>query len=311
MRILALACLVLPISLQPLHAKTFAELFPGVSYQNAEAQTFVAGLDYRQGEIRLAEAKATLNVPDGFYFLGAGDARKVLVDLWGNPPANADGVLGMLFPAASTPVDSDAWGATITYSAEGYVSDDDAKNLDYDDLLVSMRASTEEANAERQKAGYETITLIGWASPPYYDQPQHKLHWGRELKFGTATEHSVNYDVRALGRNGVLELSFITDMTGLDGVKTAMPDVLKIANFDAGARYEDFDPNLDTVAAYGVGGLIAGVAAKKLGLLALALVFLKKFAAIIIVGAAVALGAIWKMITGRGKVPPPEHPTTT
>jgi uncharacterized membrane-anchored protein len=255
--------------------------------------------------IKLPEANATLNVPATFYFLHAGDARKVLVDAWGNPPSAAEGVLGMLFPSKLTPMDQDSWGATVTYSAEGYIADDDAKSLNYDELLADMRSSTDADNEERTKAGYEPIKLVGWATPPYYDRPRHKLHWAKELKFGAAEVNTVNYDVRALGRNGVLELSFITDMNNLIAVKAAMPDVLAMASFDPGARYEDFNSSMDKVAAYGIGGLIAGAAAKKLGLLALAAVFLKKFGVIVVAAAAGLIGALWRMITGRSKSGPP------
>lgn len=301
MRILPFVLAVVLTTATPAGAKTFAELFPTTTYDDAKAQTFVSGLDYQQGLIKLPEAKATLNVPAGFYFLGPADARKVLVDAWGNPPETATGLLGMLFPSSMTPLDSESWGATITYLDEGYVADDDAKSLDYDAMLASMKESTAAGNEERTKAGYDPITLIGWASPPYYDQPQHKLHWAKELKFGTADVNTVNYDVRVLGRLGVLELSFITDMNHLTAVKTAMPDVLAMASFDQGSRYEDFDSSIDKVAGYGIAALIGGAVAQKAGLFALALVFLKKFGAIAVIGAVALLGGLWKVFRGRGK----------
>ncbi len=305
MRILPFVLAVVLTTATPASAKTFSELFPTTNYDDAQAQAFVTALDYLQGEIKLPEAKATLSVPAGFYFLNAADARKVLVDSWGNPPETATGLLGMLFPASMTPLDADSWGATITYLDEGYVADDDAKSLDYDAMLASMKESTFAGNEERTKAGYDPITLIGWASPPYYDQPQHKLHWAKELKFGTADVNTVNYDVRVLGRLGVLELSFITDMNQLTAVKAAMPDVLAMTSFDAGTRYEDFDSSIDKVAGYGIAALIGGAVAQKAGLFALALVFLKKFGAIAVIAGAALLGGLWKMLKGRGKSEPP------
>ncbi|MFO1172830.1 MAG: DUF2167 domain-containing protein [Hyphomicrobiaceae bacterium] len=299
MRTLKSICLIVALAATPAGAKTFSEAFPGVTYDDAKTADLVKGLDYQQGVVKLPDARATLTVPAGFYYLNAGDARKVLVDGWGNPPSVAEGMLGMLFPSNATPMDPEAWGATISYVAEGYVKDDDAKSLDYNELLSQMQAGTDENNAERTKAGYDPIKLIGWASPPYYDQAQHKLHWAKELKFGTAETNTVNYDVRVLGRNGYLELSFITDVPHLTAVKTVMPDVLAVASFDQGSRYEDFDSSLDKVAEYGIGGLIAGVAVKKLGLLALALVFFKKLwfvAAAVLFG---AFGAVKRFFGGR------------
>jgi uncharacterized membrane-anchored protein len=65
-------------------------------------------------------------------------------------------------------------------------------------------------------------------------------------------------------------------MDQLEQVKAAAPDVLKMVSFTEGNRYADFQPGLDTVAAVGIGGLIAGKVAAKTGLLVLLLAFLKK-----------------------------------
>jgi uncharacterized membrane-anchored protein len=51
---------------------------------------------------------------------------------------------------------------------------------------------------------------------------------------------------------------------------------MTIPEFAEGSRYQDYVPGVGKVAAYGIGGLIAGKAAAKLGLLAGALAFLKK-----------------------------------
>ena len=56
-----------------------------------------------------------------------------------------------------------------------------------------------------------------------------------------------------------------------------LPAVLAATDFNPGQRYAEFDPDLDTVAAYGLGALVAGKVAAKTGLLALLLVLLKKF----------------------------------
>jgi uncharacterized membrane-anchored protein len=49
-----------------------------------------------------------------------------------------------------------------------------------------------------------------------------------------------------------------------------------LSKFTQGSRYTDYVPSTDKVAAYGIGGLIAGGIAQKLGLFALAVAFLKK-----------------------------------
>ena len=71
----------------------------------------------------------------------------------------------------------------------------------------------------------------------------------------------------------------ISSMPKLAEVKKAAHEFAAHVKFDPGARYEDFDASLDKKAEYGTGGLVAagvGVAvAKKLGILALGLKFIK------------------------------------
>ncbi len=268
-------CLVWCTGSLPAQAKSFAEMFPGVSYENKEAQDLIDTFDYRQGNIELAGVGAKLSVPVDFYFLGSKDAGKVITEIWGNPPSTAESVLGMILPAAKSPVD-DTWGAIVAYDEDGYVSDADAEKINYDELLASMQESTQETSKERVEGGYPSIRLLGRASPPFFDREAHKLHWAKDLEFGGNAEHTLNYDVRALGRRGVLRINFVSDMAQLAEIKSVIPAVLKMPEFDSGARYGDFVPGADKVAAYGIGGLIAGKALSKAGLLAVLLVFLKK-----------------------------------
>lgn len=72
-------------------------------------------------------------------------------------------------------------------------------------------------------------------------------------------------------------MNFIANMEQLDEVNEARDEVLAMASFNDGHKYSEFDPDIDQVAAYGIGGLIAGKVLAKTGFLALALVFLKKF----------------------------------
>lgn len=68
-----------------------------------------------------------------------------------------------------------------------------------------------------------------------------------------------------------------------------------------GHRYGDYVAGMDKVAAYGIGGLIAGKLAAKAGLFKLLLVFAAKFWKLLVV-AAVAIGAfVKKLLSGRKK----------
>ena len=252
-------------------------------------------LDRQTGEIKIAAADTTLQVPENFYFLNSKDAETVLVDVWGNPPGQ--NVLGMLFPAEMTPFDEFAWGVTIEYEQDGYVSDGDAADIDYADLLEQMQDDTRAASKERVAQGYESIELVGWAASPFYDQSTHKLHWAKEIKFGEGETNTLNYNIRVLGRRGVLVVNFIAGMDQKTIIDSNLDSVLAMANFDEGSRYADFNPEMDEVAAYGIGALVAGKVLTKTGFIAMALVFLKKFWIFILIG----IGALFKSIFSRKK----------
>lgn len=250
-------------------------------------------LDRKTGDIDLGEGGAKLHVPEDYYFLNAKDAATVLVDVWGNPPGQD--VLGMLFPSHMTPFDHDSWAVTVEYEEEGYVSDKDAQDIDYQDLLADMKEDTQADNKDRVKQGYEAITLVGWAEDPYYDAVTHKLHWAKELKFGNQEINTLNYNIRVLGRKGVLILNFIAGMDQKAVIDTELNSVLAMADFEQGSSYADFNPDLDKVAAYGLGALVAGKVIAKTGFIAVLLIFLKKFGVFIVIG----IGALCKKLFSR------------
>ena len=253
-------------------------------------------MEPQTGEIKLDAARAVLNVPENFYFIDSADSEKVLVEVWGNPPDQ--NVLGMLFPADMSPFDYNAWAVSIEYEEDGYVSDADADKIDYDDLLKQMKADTAASSSARVAEGYESIELVGWAAPPYYDATEKKLHWAKEIKFGEqAEENTLNYNIRVLGRRGVLVLNFIASIEQKAEIESNIDDVLALAAFDQGSTYSEFDPDIDQVAAYGIGALVAGKVVAKTGFLAMAIVFLKKFGIFVVFG----VGALLKRLFFRKK----------
>ncbi|MEJ2452212.1 MAG: DUF2167 domain-containing protein [Gammaproteobacteria bacterium] len=279
---LCLFCLFTPLS--QAKEKSSAQLTP----QQAKYQKWARGiwnsLDRRSGKITLPDGVATLQVPKSFYYLNPDDAQKVLVKVWGNPPGQK--TQGMLFPANMTPFDRDAWAVTIDYSKDGYVSDKNADSLDYDHLLRQMQDAVKERNKKRVQQGYKPITLVGWAAKPYYDKQSHKLYWAKEIKFGKDKVDTLNYNIRVLGRKGYLVLNFIAGMDQKAMIDTKLKSVLAMASFNPGYRYSDYRPGLDKVAAYGIGGLVAGAVLSKTGMFAAALLLLKKIWILIAAGAA-------------------------
>ena len=263
------------------------------------AQEFEASLAYRQGDVVLSNGVATLKIPRTFRYLGPDDAQHVLEQAWRNP--HGSGTLGMLFPADVSPLAERGWGVVITYEEDGYVWDSDADSINYDELLKEMQAASAASNEERQKAGYEPVDLVGWAAKPYYDKASHKLYWAKNLKFGNAPENTLNYNIRILGRRGVLVLNAVANMSQLAGVENDMKQVLTFTDFNPEHSYAAFDPNVDKMAAYGLAALVAGGIAAKTGLITKLIAWVVAFKKVFIFGA-MALGAFLTKLFGRKKI---------
>lgn len=263
--------------------------------------SFDAKLSYQTGDITIGDELAVLHLSDHFRYLGPSDAARVLTEAWGNPPS--DLTLGMIVPAEISPMDPKrGWGVVITYSQEGHVKDDDAEDIDYDELLTQLQEATEANNPARTAQGYPALHLRGWAEPPRYVPEIRSLYWAQELAADGAPEGSLNYAIRVLGRKGVLELNAVGAMSQLPQIKPAMERVYALVEFKQGNRYIDFDPDLDEVAAYGIGGLIAGKVALKAGLFAGLLKLLIAGKKLIFV-LAIGLVAGIKGLLGRNKKP--------
>ena len=256
-----------------------------------------ARMKYQTGRIALkttaGAALAELSVPDGFKYLDAEQSNYVISDLWGNPKTNAS--LGMLFPVDGGPMSDDSWAFNIEYDEMGFVKDDDAEDMDYDELLTDLQKETTEVNPEREKQGYEPVQLVGWAAKPYYDSQKHILHWAKEIKFGRSEVNTLNYNVRVLGRKGVLVLNAISTMNELKAVNQNIGKVTNIVQFTDGNRYSDFNPSIDKVAAITIGGLVAGKVLAKVGVFAL----IAKFGKVIVLALAGAGATVWKWFKGR------------
>src|SRR6185436_3404448 len=131
--------------------------------------------------------------------------------------------------------------------------------------------------------GFKAVKLVGWAEPPSYDAATHKLYWAKDLVFGSNTQHTLNYNIRILGRRGVLVLNAVSGMDLLPTVRGESKSLLAAVEFNEGHRYTDYLPGKDKAAAYGVAGLIAGAAAAKLGLFKLLWVGILAFKKVLLV----------------------------
>ena len=70
-------------------------------------------------------------------FLDAAQSKQVIVEVWENPPAVAETVLGMIIQQEAGVMDN-PFAFVVEYDAMGYVSDEDADDIDYTELLAEM-----------------------------------------------------------------------------------------------------------------------------------------------------------------------------
>lgn len=251
---------------------------------------------YQHGKVKLKNGIGEITVPEGFKYLDPEQSKHVIVDIWGNPDSENIS-LGMILPEKQGVLDDRGYVFNIQYDEIGYVKDDDADDINYDDLLAEMQKDTEEENKERGKQGYDPIQLVGWASNAFYDKEHKILHWAQELKFGTNKVNTLNYNVRVLGRKGVLILNAISSMQELPLVKKDIHNVLNIVTFNDGYKYSDFDPSVDQVAAWTIGGLVAGKVLAKVGFFAI----IAKFGKVIAIAVGGFFTALWRRMRGRKK----------
>ncbi|HZN07738.1 MAG TPA: DUF2167 domain-containing protein [Pyrinomonadaceae bacterium] len=223
-----------------------------------------------------------VKVPAGFVFADATDTR-TLMEATHNPTTGRE--VGFVAPGGED------WFAVFEYDAVGYVKDDEKDSLDADALLDSIKAGTEESNKERVRRGWPPLTILGWETPPRYNETTHNLEWA--VRAQSDGQPVINYNTRILGRGGVMEVTLVTDQALLAETLPKFKTMMAGFAFNSGQKYSEFRPG-DKTAAYGLTGLIVGgttAALVKTG----AFKWLWK----VIVAAVVGLGALAKKLFSR------------
>jgi uncharacterized membrane-anchored protein len=263
--------------------------------KNAEAQRaqrLFRSIRWQKGpDVGKLGTVAEIQIPEGYQLTDREGAAA-----WAELTQNIDNPnrLGVMMPS-----DKDAnWFIIFTYDDSGHVKDEDKSQLDAAAILASLRAGNDEANKMRRSKGWAEMTIVGWITPPAYEESTHHLVWA--IRGQSHGEEIANYNTRILGRTGVMSANLVVDPKDLEQVVPTSRKVLEGFEFASGNKYAEWRSG-DKIAAYGLTGLITGAAAvgaAKTGLLAkLALVFAKAGKAIFIGIAALAAG-LWKFLTG-------------
>lgn len=244
----------------------------------------------------LGEDIAQLEVPAGYAIVGGDDARALLRQMGNRPSGNE---LALLVPSD----EKQTWFMIFSWMDTGYVKDDEKDEIDADALLESIQEGTEEANTWRKENGIPTLRVTGWAEAPRYDETTNNLVWATLAESEDGSKSS-NYNMRYLGRRGIVSATLVESAEALQASKPLAMAALKDFSFKSGSKYSEWQKG-DKVSEYGLTALVAagaGAAALKLGLFGLLGKFLAKGGKLIIVAGAALLAGLsklWSVISGR------------
>lgn len=206
-------------------------------------------------------------------------------DLFGNDPADTLWILvprEYLLAAESEPARN--YFIDITWNPTGYVSDEDAASMNFDEILSTLQEQTRQNNEDpstRIKG-----ELVGWAESPHYDSIRKILYFAKNIHFFSETGNTLNYQMQFLGRKWYVQFNLVSDIGMLNSVKKDFPTLLESLAFSSWNQYSDFDASTDEKAEFGLVGLLgvvgAAAVAKKVGLLVVLAKFWKILAIAII-----------------------------
>lgn len=251
----------------------------GVSQEQLEylKQDVVMG---KTGMIPFSECHASLEVPEGFVFLDSKQSKKLLVDYWNNPESRMSNVLGTLILKGAKAFYQISVAYVISYDNCGYIKDDDANSIDYDELLKQLQQECKTENDSLPKE--QRMWLTGWAVPPQYISSSHTLIWAKY--FSSEAGSVVNYDMRVLGKDGLISVNAVISNTDIEEVKELQDLIVNSIQYNNGFKYSDFDETRDKVSDWTIGGLIAGGVLAKTGFFSKIGILLLKMWKIVVIG---------------------------
>jgi len=183
-----------------------------------------------------------------------------------------------------------AWCVLFEFDEVGYVKDDEKNSLDAPKMMKSMQSSQEAANKELKKRGWPSMEIVGWQKEPLYNATTHNLEWGLRIKGEQSTQETINYNVRVLGRKGVMVVTLLVNPEKMDASMPEFEKMLSSFSFKQGNRYAEYVSG-DKIAKYGLTALVVGggaALAAKAGLF--------KYLWKIILVAGIALASVGKKI---------------
>jgi uncharacterized membrane-anchored protein len=243
-------------------------------------QDEVAKLNWKLGVAShpLLDAQSTIATSKDDAFLVGPDAEEFL--------QLSEGHSGLKADALVVKIDGPLADSSTTYDfAEiGYLEMKDwEEHIDPAQILSVIQANTEAMNKQRA-AGYPKLSIDGWLEEPKLDRQSATVYWAFALHDDKG-QRLVNARAMKLGRKGAVNVTWAGTPEMFRSASAVLQPALDAYRYNDGARYADFRPGVDTVAAVGVGAVVYKAltgSSKKVttaagaGLVAIALMFAKK-----------------------------------
>ncbi len=222
-----------------------------------QADSINQALKFHSGKLRFSDQSIRMKVPEGHFFIEPDQARFILENIWGNIPDEE--VLGMIVRSDFVPSNiSNDYSFVISYAPIGYVSGKQQKEFNHLELLNDLREQLQEANEKRLEQGFNALQVENWVMVPYFDEYKKALYWATEVKVNGSEESLVNYNLRLLGKNGVLKINAVGTMDQLPAIKKVLPFLLSQSEFLEGFRYTDHIDTNSTEEGWQLAELISG-----------------------------------------------------
>jgi uncharacterized membrane-anchored protein len=247
-----IAAFVVSCTLLTLGSASWAGDQPETAPEDAARATFIKQLrelNWVRGPQKVQLfGNSTLDVPADYMFLNPADTAKL---------QTLEQNLGHGTQYFFAPKDLH-WGATFSFSDDGYVKDDE--KIDADGLLKNIEENTAAGNKVRRERGWNEMQVVGWQTAPHYDTQSNRLEWAIDGKDLKTNDIVVNFNTRILGRGGVTSAVLVTSPESLSDSIADFKGRLSGFEYTPGQRYAEYKPG-DKVAKYGLAALVTGGAA--------------------------------------------------
>ena len=112
----------------------------------------------------------------------------------------------------------------LSYADEGFVTADDWKNVNADEMLKSISDGTEQSNEERLKNGVSAMHVDGWIQKPTFDAERKSVRW--IMNAHDANGKIVNAVALQLGRHGYERFTLVSDGSDPAGDTAILADAV-------------------------------------------------------------------------------------